>query len=117
MSFENDKYSVEKDSYEWCLRHSERLTAIDTQRKIQMKNSKLLTQIPGGLEHEIKHRCNQSCTLDAIANILQDLRKRKNIGKYSTYKSSSFKEKQTFRGEIKDKPKERMAEVTKKKNS
>ncbi|MBW0516442.1 hypothetical protein O181_056157 [Austropuccinia psidii MF-1] len=44
------------------------------------------------------------------------LRKRTIIGKYSPYKSSSFKEKQCFRVEIKDKAKEIMAGVTKKKH-
>ncbi|MBW0538911.1 hypothetical protein O181_078626 [Austropuccinia psidii MF-1] len=82
-----------------------------------MRNHKLLTQIPGELEHAVKCRCNQNGTLDDIANILQDLRKRTHIGKYSPYKSSGFKEKQPFRVEAKDKPKERVAEVTKKKNS
>ncbi|MBW0469115.1 hypothetical protein O181_008830 [Austropuccinia psidii MF-1] len=68
MSFENDKYSVDKDPYD-------------------------------------------------ISNTLQDVRKRTNIGKYSPYKRHSFKEKQPSRLDIKDNPKERMAEVTKKKNS
>ncbi|MBW0483380.1 hypothetical protein O181_023095 [Austropuccinia psidii MF-1] len=36
---------------------------------------------------------------------------------YSPYKSSGFKEKQPSRVEFKDKPRERVAEVTKKKNS
>ncbi|MBW0517444.1 hypothetical protein O181_057159 [Austropuccinia psidii MF-1] len=83
MSFENDKYSVDKDPYEWCLRQSKRLEAIDPQMNIQMRNHKLLTQLPGELEHA----------------------------------SSSFKEKQPFRVEFKDKPKERVAEVAKKRNS
>ncbi|MBW0491255.1 hypothetical protein O181_030970 [Austropuccinia psidii MF-1] len=52
-----------------------------------------------------------------ISNTLQDVRKRTNIGKYSSYKSSGFREKQPFRVEFKDKPRERVAEVTKKKNS
>ncbi|MBW0481866.1 hypothetical protein O181_021581 [Austropuccinia psidii MF-1] len=117
MSFKDDKYSVDKDPYEWCLRHSKRLKAISTQMNIQMRNHKILTQIPGELEHAIKCRCNLSCTIDDIRNTLQDLRKRTNIGKYSPYKSSSFKEKQTFRVYITDKTKERVAEVTKKKNS
>ncbi|MBW0505852.1 hypothetical protein O181_045567 [Austropuccinia psidii MF-1] len=43
--------------------------------------------------------------------------KRRNIGKYSTYKSSCFREKQPVRVEFKDEPRERVAEVTKKKNS
>ncbi|MBW0499542.1 hypothetical protein O181_039257 [Austropuccinia psidii MF-1] len=47
MSFENYKYSVEKDPYEWCLRPSERLKAIDPQMNIQMGNHKLLTQMAG----------------------------------------------------------------------
>ncbi|MBW0517881.1 hypothetical protein O181_057596 [Austropuccinia psidii MF-1] len=84
---------------------------------IQIRNHKLLTQIPGELEHEVKCRCNHNFTLHDIANTLQDLRKRKNIGKYSPYKSSGFKSKQPFRVDFKDKPKERVAEVTKKKNS
>ncbi|MBW0511573.1 hypothetical protein O181_051288 [Austropuccinia psidii MF-1] len=75
-----------KDSYEWCLRQSKRC------------------------------RFNHNCTLDEIANTLQDIRKRTNIGKYSTYRSSTFREKQFFRVEFKDKPRERVAEVTKKKN-
>ncbi|MBW0572031.1 hypothetical protein O181_111746 [Austropuccinia psidii MF-1] len=41
MSFENDKYSVDKDPYEWCLRQSKRLKSIDP----QMRNHKLLTQM------------------------------------------------------------------------
>ncbi|MBW0584379.1 hypothetical protein O181_124094 [Austropuccinia psidii MF-1] len=82
-----------------------------------MRNHKLLTQLPGELEHAVKCRCNQNCTLDDIANTLQDIRKRTNIGKFTPYKSSGFKEKKPFRVEFKDKPKERVAEVTKKKNS
>ncbi|MBW0581284.1 hypothetical protein O181_120999 [Austropuccinia psidii MF-1] len=39
------------------------------------------------------------------------------MGKYFPYKSIGFKEKQPFRVEFKDRPKERVAEVTKKKNS
>ncbi|MBW0491443.1 hypothetical protein O181_031158 [Austropuccinia psidii MF-1] len=96
---------------------SKRLKAIDPQMSIQMRNHNLLTQMPGELVHAVKCICNQNCTLDDIANTLQDVRKRTNIGKYSPYKSSGFKEKQPFRVEFKDKPKERVAEGTKKKNS
>ncbi|MBW0538905.1 hypothetical protein O181_078620 [Austropuccinia psidii MF-1] len=117
MSFENDKYSVDKDPYERCLRQLKRLKAIDPQMKIQMRNHKLLTQMPGELEYAVKCRCNQNFTLHDIANTLQNVRKRTNIGKYCPYKRSSFKEKQSFRVELKDKPRERVEEVTKKKNS
>ncbi|MBW0563239.1 hypothetical protein O181_102954 [Austropuccinia psidii MF-1] len=117
MPFENDKYSVDKDQYEWCLRQSKRLKAIDPQMNIQMRNHKLLKQLPGELEHAVKCRFNQNCTLDDIANTLKDIRKRTNIGKFTPYKSSGFREKQPFRVELKDKPKERVAEVEKKKNS
>ncbi|MBW0498021.1 hypothetical protein O181_037736 [Austropuccinia psidii MF-1] len=61
--------------------------------------------------------CNHNCTLDKIENTLQETRKRTNIGKYYPYKSSGFREKQPFRVELKDKPRERVAEVTMKKNS
>ncbi|MBW0503049.1 hypothetical protein O181_042764 [Austropuccinia psidii MF-1] len=117
MSFENDKYSVDKDTYEWCLRKSKRLKAIDPQMNIHMRNPKLLTQMPGELKHAVKCRCNQSCTLGDISNTLQDVRKRKNIGKYSQFRSSSLKEKQPFRVFFKDKSKEKNAEVTKKRNT
>ncbi|MBW0508462.1 hypothetical protein O181_048177 [Austropuccinia psidii MF-1] len=117
MSFENDKYSVDKDPCEWCLIQSKRLKSIDPQMNIQIRNHKLLIQMPGELEHAVKCKCNQICTLDDILNTLQDIRKRTIIGKYSPYKSSGFKEKQPFMVELKDQPKERVAEVTKKKNS
>ncbi|MBW0560515.1 hypothetical protein O181_100230 [Austropuccinia psidii MF-1] len=110
MSFDNDKYSVDKDPYEWFLRQSKRLKAIDPQMNIQMRNQNLLTQQPGELEHALKCRCNRNLTLDDIANTLQDIRKRTNIGKFTPYKSSGFREKQPFRVEFKDKPKERVAE-------
>ncbi|MBW0464246.1 hypothetical protein O181_003961 [Austropuccinia psidii MF-1] len=54
MSFENEKYLVDKDSYKWCLRQSKRPKAIDPQMNIQIRNHKLLTQIPGELEHSAK---------------------------------------------------------------
>ncbi|MBW0544912.1 hypothetical protein O181_084627 [Austropuccinia psidii MF-1] len=117
MSFKNNKYLVDKDPQEWCLRQSKRLEAIDPQMNIQMRICELLTQIPGELGHAVKCRCNQNCTLDDIANTSQDIRKRTNIGKYCPYQSSGFKEKQPFRVDFKDNPKERVAEVTKKKNS
>ncbi|MBW0505165.1 hypothetical protein O181_044880 [Austropuccinia psidii MF-1] len=109
--------SVDKEPYEWCLRQSKRLKAIDPQMNIQMRNHKLLTLIPGELEHEVKCRCNHNFTLDEIANTLEYLRKRTNIGKETPYKSSGFKEKQPFRVEFKDKPRERVTELAKKKNS
>ncbi|MBW0583257.1 hypothetical protein O181_122972 [Austropuccinia psidii MF-1] len=117
MSFENDKYSVDKNPYEWCLKQSKRLKANDPQMNIQMRNHKLLTQLPGEQDHAVKCRCNQNCTLDDIANTLQDIRKRTNIAKFTLYKSSGFREKQPFWVEFKDKPKERVAEVTKRKTS
>ncbi|MBW0583302.1 hypothetical protein O181_123017 [Austropuccinia psidii MF-1] len=116
MSFENYKYSMDKDSYEWCLGQSKRLKAIDPQMNIQMRNHKFLTQLPRELEHAVKCRCNQNCTLDDITNTSQDIRKRTNIGKFNPYNSSGFKEKQPFRVELKERPKERVAEVAKKKN-
>ncbi|MBW0488239.1 hypothetical protein O181_027954 [Austropuccinia psidii MF-1] len=69
--------------------------------------------MPGELEHEIKCRCNQSCTLDDISNTLQDSRKGKNIGKNSLYRGNSFKEKQPYRFE--NKYKQKKSDVTKKK--
>ncbi|MBW0486463.1 hypothetical protein O181_026178 [Austropuccinia psidii MF-1] len=56
---------------------------------IQMINQKLLKQLPGELEHELKVRFNQRCTLDDIANTLKYVRKRKNKGKYSSNEGSN----------------------------
>ncbi|MBW0548308.1 hypothetical protein O181_088023 [Austropuccinia psidii MF-1] len=84
---------------------------------IQMRNQKLLTQIPGELEHAVKCRCNYNCTIDDIENTLQDVRKITNIGKYTPYKSSGFKEKHSSRVWFKDKSRERVEEVEEKKNS
>ncbi|MBW0578273.1 hypothetical protein O181_117988 [Austropuccinia psidii MF-1] len=117
MSFQNYKYSVDKDPYEWCLRQSKRLEAIDPQMNIHMRNHKLLKQMPGELHHAVICRCKQNCTIDIIANTLQDLRKITYIVRFSSYKSSSYKEKQGLRVELKGKPREKVAEVAKKKNS
>ncbi|MBW0543354.1 hypothetical protein O181_083069 [Austropuccinia psidii MF-1] len=81
---------------------------------IQMRNHKLLTKIPGELDHAVKCRCNHNCTLDEIANTLQEVRKGTNIGKYSPFKNSGFQEKQPFRVDLKDKPRERVTEAKKK---
>ncbi|MBW0510920.1 hypothetical protein O181_050635 [Austropuccinia psidii MF-1] len=91
MSFDSENYSVDKDPYEWCLRQSKTLEAINPQMNIQMRNHKLLTQLPGDLEHAVKCRCNQNCTLDDISNSLQYIRKRPNIGRFTLYRSSNFK--------------------------
>ncbi|MBW0479299.1 hypothetical protein O181_019014 [Austropuccinia psidii MF-1] len=117
MSFENYKYSVDKDPYEWCLRKSKRLKAIYPQINIQMRNHKLLKQMPWELEQAVKCRCNQSFTQDDIANTLKDVRKTANIGKYSQFRSSRFKDKKAFRVDFKDNPKGKMAEITSKKNT
>ncbi|MBW0505954.1 hypothetical protein O181_045669 [Austropuccinia psidii MF-1] len=111
MSCENYKYSLDKDPYEWCLRHSKILKAIDPQMNVQMRNHKLLSQMPGKLELEVKCRCNHNFTLDDLEDTLQAIRK------YSPYKRSGFKEEQTFRVELKDKPRERVSAVATKRNS
>ncbi|MBW0463947.1 hypothetical protein O181_003662 [Austropuccinia psidii MF-1] len=83
----------------------------------QLPEASIWPKFPGELEHAGNLRCSQNCTLYDIANTLQDIRKKTNIGQYSPYKSSGFKEKQPFRVKFKEKPKEQVAEVTKKKNS
>ncbi|MBW0496284.1 hypothetical protein O181_035999 [Austropuccinia psidii MF-1] len=83
ISFENDIYSADKDPYEWCLKNYKIFKSIDPKMNIQMRKNKLLTQLVGELEHAVKFMCSQSFTLDEIFNTLEDLRKRKDIGKYS----------------------------------
>ncbi|MBW0471156.1 hypothetical protein O181_010871 [Austropuccinia psidii MF-1] len=81
---------------------------------IQMRNHKLSTEMPEVLEHAVKCRFNQNFTLDDISSTLKDVRKRTNIGKYSPYKSHSFREEQPFRVDNKDKPRVKVDEVAKK---
>ncbi|MBW0543936.1 hypothetical protein O181_083651 [Austropuccinia psidii MF-1] len=80
--------------HEWCLRHYKRLKAIDPQMNIQMRNHKLLTQMPGELEHALKCICNYNCTLDDIENTLQDVRK--NFGSTDHYSSCSKTKKKSM---------------------
>ncbi|MBW0537368.1 hypothetical protein O181_077083 [Austropuccinia psidii MF-1] len=96
--FENDKHSVDKDSYEWCLTEYKRLKAIGP---------------------KIYHSDEQSQTPDTNARRARacNVRKRTNIGKYFPHKSSGLRETQPFKVALKDKNRERVAEVTKKKNS
>ncbi|MBW0548099.1 hypothetical protein O181_087814 [Austropuccinia psidii MF-1] len=47
---------VDKDPYYGFLRQSKRLKAIDPQMNIQMLSHKLLTQMPGEVEHAVKSR-------------------------------------------------------------
>ncbi|MBW0546685.1 hypothetical protein O181_086400 [Austropuccinia psidii MF-1] len=94
--------------------------SIDEESQTPYKNAtrtRACSSLQMQLEHAVHYRCNPNCTLDDIANTLQDLRKRTNIGKYTLYESSGFTEKQPFRVEFKDKPRKRVAEVEKKKNS
>ncbi|MBW0523972.1 hypothetical protein O181_063687 [Austropuccinia psidii MF-1] len=44
----------------------------------------------GELENAVKCRCNQNCTPDDIANTLQDVSKRTNIGKFTPYRSNHY---------------------------
>ncbi|MBW0466241.1 hypothetical protein O181_005956 [Austropuccinia psidii MF-1] len=64
-----------------------------------------------------KSKIIQNYRNDDNENTLQYVRKRTDIGKYTPYRSSGFKQKQPFIVQFKDKPRERVAEVTKKKNS
>ncbi|MBW0466555.1 hypothetical protein O181_006270 [Austropuccinia psidii MF-1] len=79
----------------------------------------LFSDVPSIPDYCITARLNTASKghSNDIANTLQDVRKRTNIGKYTPYKSIGFKEKQPFRVEFKYKPTERVAEVEKKKNS
>ncbi|MBW0495435.1 hypothetical protein O181_035150 [Austropuccinia psidii MF-1] len=83
LSFENDRYKVDKDHYDWCLRQSKRLIAIDPHITTEVRNHKLLNKLPGDLEHAVKCRFSKESTLDEIANTLQEVRIRTSIGRYN----------------------------------
>ncbi|MBW0548988.1 hypothetical protein O181_088703 [Austropuccinia psidii MF-1] len=59
LSFGDDRYTVDKDPYDWCLRQSKRLIAIDPQITTEIRNHKLLNKLPGELENSVKCRCSK----------------------------------------------------------
>ncbi|MBW0533610.1 hypothetical protein O181_073325 [Austropuccinia psidii MF-1] len=82
LSFGNDRYTVEKDPYDECLRKSKRLIAIDPHITTEMTNQKLLKKLSGDLEHGLKFRFSKESNLDEISTTLQEVRIRKSIGRY-----------------------------------
>ncbi|MBW0497414.1 hypothetical protein O181_037129 [Austropuccinia psidii MF-1] len=56
LSFGNDRYTVDKDPYDCCLRQSKRLIAIGPHITTEMRNNKLLTKLTGDLDHSVKCR-------------------------------------------------------------
>ncbi|MBW0579615.1 hypothetical protein O181_119330 [Austropuccinia psidii MF-1] len=96
LSFGNDRYIVDKDPYDCCLRQSERLTAIDPHIKTEMRNHKLFTKLPGYLEHVVKLRWSKESTLDEISTTLQEVRIRTSIGRYNTHSTHDNRENLTL---------------------
>ncbi|MBW0510209.1 hypothetical protein O181_049924 [Austropuccinia psidii MF-1] len=56
---------------------------------MKMRDHKLLTQIPGELEHAIKSRCKKDCTLGEITNTLQEVWIGKSIGRYDNNRTGA----------------------------
>ncbi|MBW0550030.1 hypothetical protein O181_089745 [Austropuccinia psidii MF-1] len=50
-----------------------------------MRNHKLLTKLPGDLEHAVKCRCSKESTLDEISTTFQEVKIRTSIGRYNTH--------------------------------
>ncbi|MBW0538894.1 hypothetical protein O181_078609 [Austropuccinia psidii MF-1] len=59
-----------------------------------MRNHKLLTKLPGDLEHAVKFRCSKESTLDEISTTSQEVRIRISIGIYNTH-STDYKRENT----------------------
>ncbi|MBW0482618.1 hypothetical protein O181_022333 [Austropuccinia psidii MF-1] len=95
-SFGNHRYTVDKDPYEWCLRQSKRLIAIDPRIPTEMRNHKLSTKLPGDLEHAGKCRCCKESTLDEISNPLKEVRIRTSIGRYNNHSTGYNMENPTL---------------------
>ncbi|MBW0461544.1 hypothetical protein O181_001259 [Austropuccinia psidii MF-1] len=94
LSVGNDRYTMDKDPYYWCLRQSKRLIAIDPHITTEMGNHKLLTKLPGELNHAVKCRCFKESTLDEISTTLQEVRT--SIGRYSTHSTGDNRENPTL---------------------
>ncbi|MBW0545919.1 hypothetical protein O181_085634 [Austropuccinia psidii MF-1] len=97
LSFGNYRYTVDKDPYDWCLRQSKRLIAIDPHITTEMRNHKLLTKLPGDLEHAVKCRCSKESTLDEISTTLQEVRIRTSIGRYNNHSTGNNRENPTLK--------------------
>ncbi|MBW0566930.1 hypothetical protein O181_106645 [Austropuccinia psidii MF-1] len=61
-----------------------------------MRNHKLLTKLPGDLEHSVKCRCSEESTLDETSTTLQDVRIRTSIGRYNTHSTGDKRENPTL---------------------
>ncbi|MBW0586173.1 hypothetical protein O181_125888 [Austropuccinia psidii MF-1] len=61
-----------------------------------MRNHKLLTKLPGDLEHAVKCRCSKESTLDQISNTLQEVRIRTSIGRYNNHSTGDNRENPTL---------------------
>ncbi|MBW0527268.1 hypothetical protein O181_066983 [Austropuccinia psidii MF-1] len=96
LSFGNDRYTVDKDSYVWCMRQSKRLIAIAPHMKTEIRNNKVLTKLPGDLEHAVKCRCSKESTLDEISTTFQEVRIRTSIGTYNTHSTGDKRENTTL---------------------
>ncbi|MBW0476417.1 hypothetical protein O181_016132 [Austropuccinia psidii MF-1] len=96
LSFANDRYTVDKYPYDWCLKQSKRLIAIDPHITTEMRNHKLLTKLPGYLEHAVKFRCSKEFTLDEISTTFQEVRIRTSIGRYNTHSTGDNRENPTL---------------------
>ncbi|MBW0581090.1 hypothetical protein O181_120805 [Austropuccinia psidii MF-1] len=61
-----------------------------------MRNHKLLTKLPGDLEHAVKCRCSKESTLDEISNTLQEVRIRTLIGRYNNHSTGDTRANPTL---------------------
>ncbi|MBW0493777.1 hypothetical protein O181_033492, partial [Austropuccinia psidii MF-1] len=77
--------SMEKDPYDWCLRQSKSVIAIDPRITTEMRNHKLFTKLSGDLANALKCSCSKESTLDEISTTLQEVRIRTSIGRYNTH--------------------------------
>ncbi|MBW0541887.1 hypothetical protein O181_081602 [Austropuccinia psidii MF-1] len=96
LSFGKDRYTVNKDPYDWFLRQSKRLIAIDPDITTEMRFHKLFNKLPEDLEHPVKCRCSKESTLDEISTTLQEVRIRTSIGRYNTHSTGDNRENRTL---------------------
>ncbi|MBW0489319.1 hypothetical protein O181_029034 [Austropuccinia psidii MF-1] len=71
-----------------------------------MRTHKLLTKIPGDLEHAVKFIFSKESTLDEISNTLQEVRIRTPIGRYNTHRTDNDRENLTFEAKEAHEPEE-----------
>ncbi|MBW0552533.1 hypothetical protein O181_092248 [Austropuccinia psidii MF-1] len=79
-SFEEDIFNIERDRpMSWFLKQKDRLTALHPDTCETMINKRILRKCGGDLEHAIRRRCIEPCSIEDYINAMEDITTRSKI--------------------------------------